>query len=410
MRAGRGDTLEVVRRVVRHASPDWPLGVTRVECVAGRRFTGSARSARGAHLDAPLAARFARRRLVSPRVSPSVMSAVAVLRVVAAAPRAASARSATADRPGPSAASALPAPRSVPRASPAGASSAAPARRADALVARARKGLLADTLDGDDSKRAKKKDKKAKKAKSAPRGSDSVAGSLEPAFAGAASSSKPSRKNWILVGDANADFDAKPIKALVLANGNFCLVKWEDQIFCVDCNSTAYQYPLIDAELFYGPAGPAIRSPLDGTEYDLTTGDVLVWCPKNNPVRAALGTLKAAAEPVPLPVYAVEVDDASGDVFVNFVEKVASKRGFSNEAAGSVEGGKGVEIVMKEEAANGEGETAPSSSTTDGEGSTASSTEEGTSPVIVVGLALVAAAAVYLALNPGDTAAVDAAM
>ena len=276
--------------------------------------------------------------------------------------------------------------------------------------ARARKGLLADTLDGDDSKRAKKKDKKAKKAKSAPRGSDSVAGSLEPAFAGAASSSKPSRKNWILVGDANADFDAKPIKALVLANGNFCLVKWEDQIFCVDCNSTAYQYPLIDAELFYGPAGPAIRSPLDGTEYDLTTGDVLVWCPKNNPVRAALGTLKAAAEPVALPVYAVEVDDASGDVFVNFVEKVASKRGFSNEAAGSVEGGKGVEIVMKEEAANGEGETAPSSATTNGEGSTASSTEEGTSPVIVVGLALVAAAAVYLALNPGDTAAVDAAM
>ena len=157
------------------------------------------------------------------------------------------------------------------------------------------------------------------------------------------------------MGDANADFDAKPIKALVLANGNFCLVKWEDQIFCVDCNSTAYQYPLIDAELFYGPAGPAIRSPLDGTEYDLTTGDVLVWCPKNNPVRAALGTLKAAAEPVALPVYAVEVDDASGDVFVNFVEKVASKRGFSNEAAGSVEGGKGVEIVMKEEAANGEG-------------------------------------------------------
>ena len=408
MRAGRGDTLEVVRRVVRRASPDWPLGVTRVESRGTTTFTGSARSARGAHLDAPLAARFARRRLISPRVSPSVMSAVAVLRVVAAAPRAASARSATADRPGPSAASALPAPRSVPRASPAGASSAAPARRADALVARARKGLLADTLDGDDSKRAKKKDKKAKKAKSAPRGSDSVAGSLEPAFAGAASSSKPSGKNWILVGDANADFDAKPIKALVLANGNFCLVKWEDQIFCVDCNSTAYQYPLIDAELFYGPAGPAIRSPLDGTEYDLTTGDVLVWCPKNNPVRAALGTLKAAAEPIPLPVYAVEVDDASGDVFVNFVEKVASKRGFSNEAAGSVEGGKGVEIVMKEEAANGEGSRA--STTANGEGSTASSTEEGTSPVIVVSLALVAAAAVYLALNPGDTAAVDAAM
>lgn len=341
------------------------------------------------------------------------MSAVAVLRVVAAAPRAASARSATSDRPGPSAASALPASRSVPRASSAGASSAAPARRAGALVARARKGVLADTLDGDDSKRAKKKDKKAKKAKSAPRGSDSMAGSLEPAFAGAASSSKPSGKNWILVGNADADFDAKPIKALVLANGNFCLVKWEDQIFCVDCNSTAYQYPLVDAELFFGPAGPAIRSPLDGTEYDLTTGDVLVWCPKNNPVRAALGTLKAAADPVPLPTYAVKVDAASGDVFVNFVDKVVSKRGFSNEAAGSMEGGKGVEIVMKEDAAEGEGSAAAKSAAA-GTASVASDasavSEEGVSPVIVVGLALVAAAAVYLALNPGDTAAVDAAM
>ena len=43
-------------------------------------------------------------------------------------------------------------------------------------------------------------------------------------------------------------------------------------MFCTACNSTAFSYPLIDGELFFGPAGPAIRVPLDGTEYDLTTG------------------------------------------------------------------------------------------------------------------------------------------
>ena len=32
--------------------------------------------------------------------------------------------------------------------------------------------------------------------------------------------------------------------------------------------------------------------PLDGTVYDLETGKVLVWCPKNNPLRFVLGSLK----------------------------------------------------------------------------------------------------------------------
>ena len=42
--------------------------------------------------------------------------------------------------------------------------------------------------------------------------------------------------------------------------------------------------------------GPAIRVPLDGTEYDLTTGAVITWCPGGgNPVKAVLGALKKAA-------------------------------------------------------------------------------------------------------------------
>ena len=142
-------------------------------------------------------------------------------------------------------------------------------RRADSLVAHGRKGMLGQTLEGEEGMSKKKAKKKADKA-DARQGSDSMAGSLEPAFAGGASKAKGG--NWLSVGNVKDDFKEKPIKALVLANGNFCLVKWEDQVFCTSCNSTAYQYPLIDGELFFGPAGPAIRTPLDGTEYDLTTG------------------------------------------------------------------------------------------------------------------------------------------
>ena len=47
--------------------------------------------------------------------------------------------------------------------------------------------------------------------------------------------------------------------------------------------------------------GPAIRVPLDCTEYDLTTGAVITWCPGGgNPVKAVLGALKKAADPIPL--------------------------------------------------------------------------------------------------------------
>ena len=35
-----------------------------------------------------------------------------------------------------------------------------------------------------------------------------------------------------------------------------------------------------------------ITSQLDGTVYDLETGEVLEWCPKTNPLRWVLGTLK----------------------------------------------------------------------------------------------------------------------
>lgn len=61
----------------------------------------------------------------------------------------------------------------------------------------------------------------------------------------------------------------------------------------------------------------AVEVPLDGTVYDLATGKVLSWCPKNTLARKVLGGLKDRAEPVDLPVYPVKVQ--GGKVFVKFI-------------------------------------------------------------------------------------------
>ena len=105
---------------------------------------------------------------------------------------------------------------------------------------------------------------------------------------------------------------------LELANGNSIMIQYADQVFVTSCYSTAFKYPLIDGELFDGPAGPAIRVPLDGTTYDLTTGKVIEWCPKDNPIRMVLGSLKGGTPPEALPVYPVQVD-GDGNVYTKFV-------------------------------------------------------------------------------------------
>ena len=86
------------------------------------------------------------------------------------------------------------------------------------------------------------------------------------------------------------------------------LYRVREKVFCSAANSTAYRFPMNDARIFDGPEGPAAECPLDGTTYDLQTGkvpshryrtvdaidcvQVLEWCPKSNPLRAVLGTLK----------------------------------------------------------------------------------------------------------------------
>ena len=67
---------------------------------------------------------------------------------------------------------------------------------------------------------------------------------------------------------------------------------------------------------YAGAGGPAVEVPLDGTVYDLGTGEVLEWVPKNNPVRAVLNTLKSSAKPESLKVYPIQKDE-SGRIYVN---------------------------------------------------------------------------------------------
>jgi len=99
---------------------------------------------------------------------------------------------------------------------------------------------------------------------------------------------------------ATMDELATGVKAVILANDNaYVLVVSpkpaggdfsRSSVYCVEANSTAYKYPLADAAI--DDERKTITSKLDGTEYSLETGEVLTWCPKDNPLRFVLGSLK----------------------------------------------------------------------------------------------------------------------
>lgn len=91
------------------------------------------------------------------------------------------------------------------------------------------------------------------------------------------------------------------------AGTQLILYKWEDRVYCTPAASA---FPLINASLSEDSDGsPLLEVPLDGTKYALTTGAVIEWCPRNNPLRAVLGVLKAKTAPVPLPVYSTLLTD-----------------------------------------------------------------------------------------------------
>eukprot|EP00879_Flechtneria_rotunda_P002047 GHRR01002226.1.p1 GENE.GHRR01002226.1~~GHRR01002226.1.p1 ORF type:complete len:225 (+),score=52.89 GHRR01002226.1:244-918(+) len=116
-------------------------------------------------------------------------------------------------------------------------------------------------------------------------------------------------KDWIdlklKAGDIPLGKATKPVE---LATGRvLMLYKFDNKVYISDANSTAYQYPMTDARVFKEGNSVVAEVPLDGTVYDLATGAVLKWCPKDNPMRTFLSTLKSAAEVTPLKVYPVHI-------------------------------------------------------------------------------------------------------
>eukprot|EP00193_Tetraselmis_chui_P011197 CAMPEP_0177770868 /NCGR_PEP_ID=MMETSP0491_2-20121128/11203_1 /TAXON_ID=63592 /ORGANISM="Tetraselmis chuii, Strain PLY429" /LENGTH=199 /DNA_ID=CAMNT_0019288209 /DNA_START=83 /DNA_END=682 /DNA_ORIENTATION=- len=107
---------------------------------------------------------------------------------------------------------------------------------------------------------------------------------------------------WLDVGVTTADFVSKSTKPVVLANGDAIVVyKVGDKYYCSDANSTAFRYPMVDAKVVVDKNGePVAEVPFDGTVYNLRTGDVITWCPKNNLFRSVIGSLKDKSEPVPI--------------------------------------------------------------------------------------------------------------
>jgi nitrite reductase/ring-hydroxylating ferredoxin subunit len=127
--------------------------------------------------------------------------------------------------------------------------------------------------------------------------------------------------DWVDTKFKASEFEiGKTTKPLILASGKaIMLYRLGDKVFCSDANSTAYQYPLTDAKVSEDSKGVYVEVPLDGTVYNLQTGAVITWCPKDTPVRSVLGTLKGTAQPQPLPVYPVHIPK-DGSIFIKLLQ------------------------------------------------------------------------------------------
>eukprot|EP00877_Chromochloris_zofingiensis_P012016 jgi/Chrzof1/7068/Cz02g09170.t1 len=125
--------------------------------------------------------------------------------------------------------------------------------------------------------------------------------------------------NWSKLADLSVFELGKTTKPIITAsNIPLMLYKFQGRVYCSDANSTAYKYPLTDAKVFNDGSTVVVEVPLDGSMYDLQTGAVLKWCPKDSLVRNVLGTLKSNQEPTPLKAYPTYVT-SKGDIWVKLL-------------------------------------------------------------------------------------------
>jgi len=129
-------------------------------------------------------------------------------------------------------------------------------------------------------------------------------------------SKKELPRGWENAGNL-ADFEANPKKPFIspFTGEAFMLFKFEDKVYCTEANSTAFKFPLVDAEISAGEDGPVIKVPLDGTSYNLATGEVIEWCPTDTFLRGFLGKLKEKTAPIPLKVFETKVSTDGTVIF-----------------------------------------------------------------------------------------------
>lgn len=131
-----------------------------------------------------------------------------------------------------------------------------------------------------------------------------------------------SADGWAVAGKSSELFTLeRPNRAVILPSGiKLCVYKFGNKVFASDLESTAYQFPLFDAKVFEDRGRMVAEVPFDGTQYDLTTGAVIKWCPREggNLLRGVLGALKSNQPPIPLKVYPVKVA-ADGTVSVKLL-------------------------------------------------------------------------------------------
>ncbi|KAK9865964.1 hypothetical protein WJX84_008882 [Apatococcus fuscideae] len=115
-----------------------------------------------------------------------------------------------------------------------------------------------------------------------------------------------------------SDFPAdRPTKPLFLDDGTAIMLyrALDGNVYCTNANSTAFQFPLTNAKVMQRGGKNAIESSLDGTVYDLESGKVLEWCPKNSLLRQLTGALKGNQPSVDIKTYRTQVDN-DGAIYV----------------------------------------------------------------------------------------------
>ena len=115
------------------------------------------------------------------------------------------------------------------------------------------------------------------------------------------------------------ELEGRKTKAIGLANGENLMLYREagsQRVFCSESSSTAFQYPMSDAELGQRDGRPTATVPLEGTVYYLDDGAVAEWCAGGNFLQNFFANLKKSQDPVPLQVFNVKVEE-DGEIFVD---------------------------------------------------------------------------------------------